>query len=248
MTVVTCLVAQNTTGVRAVHTPPTEFLSEQLAAVSEDVTVDAVKTGMLGTARIITTVSDWLDRLDPRVLVVDPVMVATSGDRLLDIDAEEAMRQFCRRASVITPNVPELAVLLGEAPARDESGAIDQAKRWAARTGVDVVVKTGHLESRTATNTWVHPDGSTEAAASSWVETTNTHGTGCSLSSALATRLGAGDAPGDALLWVTDWLHESIQHGAALRVGHGQGPVDHSHRARRLAADASATALSLIHI
>lgn len=113
MTVVTCLVAQNTTGVRAVHTPPTEFLSEQLAAVSEDVTVDAVKTGMLGTARIITTVSDWLDRLDPRVLVVDPVMIATSGDRLLDIDAEEAMRQFCRRASVITPNVPELAVLLG---------------------------------------------------------------------------------------------------------------------------------------
>lgn len=241
MTVVTCLVAQNTTGVRAVHTPPIEFLSEQLAAVSEDVTVDAVKTGMLGTARIITTVSDWLDRLDPRVLVVDAVMIATSGDRLLDIDAEEAMRQFCRRASVITPNVPELAVLLGEAPARDEPGAIDQAKRWAARTGVDVVVKTGHLESRTATNTWVHPDGSTEAAASSWVDTTNTHGTGCSLSSALATRLGQGDAPAEALGWVTDWLHEAILHGAQLEVGKGNGPVDHGHLTRRLTAAASVT-------
>lgn len=242
MTVVTCLVAQNTTGVRAVHTPPTEFLSEQLAAVSEDVTVDAVKTGMLGTARIITTVSDWLDRLDPRVLVVDPVMIATSGDRLLDIDAEEAMRQFCRRASVITPNIPELAVLCQTEPAKDAEEALEQARGWARQTGVAVIVKTGHLDSRRVDNIWVTPEGTTYTAQTTRVETTNTHGTGCSLSSALATRLGAGDAPGDALLWVTDWLHESIQHGAALRVGHGQGPIDHSHRARRLAANASATA------
>lgn len=242
MTVVTCLVAQNTTGVRAVHTPPIEFLSEQLAAVSEDVTVDAVKTGMLGTARIITTVSDWLDRLDPRVLVVDPVMIATSGDRLLAPDAEAAMREFCRRATVITPNIPELAVLCQTEPAKDAEEALEQARGWARQTGVAVIVKTGHLDSRRVDNIWVTPEGTTYTAQTTRVETTNTHGTGCSLSSALATRLGAGDAPGDALLWVTDWLHESIQHGAALRVGHGQGPIDHSHRARRLAANASATA------
>lgn len=103
------------------------------------------------------------------------------------------------------------------------------------------MVKTGHLESRTATNTWVHPDGSTEAAASSWVDTTNTHGTGCSLSSALATLLGQGDAPAEALGWVTDWLHEAILHGAQLEVGKGNGPVDHGHLTRRLTAAASVT-------
>ena len=111
MTAVTCLVAQNTTGVQAVHTPPSDFLSQQLRSVSDDVELDAVKTGMLGTTEIITAVGAWLDENPPAVLVVDPVMVATSGDRLLEPEAEEAMRRFCERATVITPNIPELAVL-----------------------------------------------------------------------------------------------------------------------------------------
>ncbi|MDU5022661.1 MAG: bifunctional hydroxymethylpyrimidine kinase/phosphomethylpyrimidine kinase [Cutibacterium avidum] len=242
MAVVTALVAQNTQGVRAIHTPPTEFLRQQLAAVSDDVAIDAVKTGMLGTVEIIDTVARFLDEHRPPIVVVDPVMVATSGDRLLAPDAEAAMREFCRRATVVTPNIPELAVLCETGPAKGAEEALEQARGWAKETGVAVVVKTGHLDSRRVDNIWVGSEGTTYTAQSTRVETTNTHGTGCSLSSALATRLGAGDAPGEALGWVTDWLHEAILHGSELKVGRGHGPVDHSHRARRLSADASAVA------
>lgn len=240
MTAVTCLVAQNTTGVQAVHTPPSDFLSRQLRSVSDDVELDVVKTGMLGTTEIITAVGAWLDENPPAVLVVDPVMVATSGDRLLEPEAEEAMRRFCERATVITPNIPELAVLLGTVPARTWQEAVDQARQWARRTRVPVVVKTGHLvaedgESGEVLNIWVDDAGVRTTASAPRVETASTHGTGCSLASALATRLGAGDAPEDALAWTTQWLHEAVAHGSALRVGTGHGPVDHFHRTRRLA-------------
>lgn len=241
MAVYTCLVAQNTQGVRSVHTPPVEFLAEQLQAVRDDVELDAVKTGMLGTAEIIATVSTWLDENPAKVLVVDPVMVATSGDRLLDETAENAMREFCKRATVITPNIPELAVLLQESPAADEATALDQARRWAQANGNAVIVKTGHLDVPVMTCTWVGPDGAEYAASSPRVETRNTHGTGCSLSSALAARLGRGDEPAAALAWVVDWLYESIRFGAALQVGKGHGPIDHGHRARRLSSAALTT-------
>ncbi|HRL80819.1 MAG TPA: bifunctional hydroxymethylpyrimidine kinase/phosphomethylpyrimidine kinase, partial [Propioniciclava sp.] len=143
MAVVTSLVAQNTRGVRDVHLPPTAFLTEQLDAVSDDVDLHAVKTGMLATADIIAAVATWLEAHPPAVLVVDPVMVATSGDRLLDADAEAAMRDFCRRASVITPNTDELAVLTQSTPATTQDEAIAQARGWAQETGTAVVVKTG---------------------------------------------------------------------------------------------------------
>ncbi|WMY79109.1 bifunctional hydroxymethylpyrimidine kinase/phosphomethylpyrimidine kinase [Citricoccus sp. I39-566] len=239
MSVVTALVAQNTHGVRDLHVPPADFLAAQLHAVSDDVTLDAVKTGMLGTTEFIATVVAWLDDVRPAILVVDPVMIATSGDRLLQPEAEQAMVVFCRRATVVTPNIDELAVLTGSPRATTEDEALEQAARWSEETGVAVVVKTGHLDTLTVTNTWLSPDGSRIAVPSTRVDTTSTHGTGCSLSSALATRLGRGDSPADALAWATDWLHESITHGAALRVGSGHGPVDHGHRARRLQAAAS---------
>lgn len=235
MTAVTCLVAQNTTGVQAIHTPPADFLSRQLRSVSDDVELDAVKTGMLGTTEIIATVCAWLDEHPPAVLVVDPVMVATSGDRLLEPEAKEAMRRFCERATVITPNVPELAVLLDAEQARTPQEAVDQALGWARRTGVPVMVKTGHLGGEEVLNMWVDDDGVRATASAPRVRTASTHGTGCSLASALATRLGAGDSPEDALTWTTQWLHEAVAHGAALRVGAGHGPVDHFHRTRRLA-------------
>ena len=113
-----------------------------------------------------------------------------------------------------------------------------QARSWAQDTGVAVVVKTGHLSGEEAANTWVAPDGTTVRIPSRKVHTTNTHGTGCSLSSALATRLGGGEDPAQALAWTTSWLHVSILHGGGLHVGRGHGPVDHAHRARRLAAAA----------
>ena len=240
MAAVTAVIAQNTHGVSDIHIPPAQFLAAQLRAVSDDVELEAVKTGMLGTAEIIEAVQTWLSAHPPRVLVVDPVMVAASGDRLLEPEAEQAMIRFCSLATVVTPNIDELAVLTGEPRAHDEDEALAQAARWSEATGVAVVVKTGHLESRAVTNTWIAADGTRHRVHSTRVDTTSTHGTGCSLAAALATRLGAGEDPATALAWVTDWLHEAIAHGAALQVGSGNGPVDHAHRARRLAAAGSA--------
>lgn len=239
MAAVTAVVAQNTHGVSDIHVPPAQFLAAQLRAVSDDVELEAVKTGMLGTAEIIAAVANWLSAHPPRVLVVDPVMVATSGDRLLEPEAEQAMIRFCSLATVVTPNIDELAVLTGEPRAHDEGAALAQAARWSEATGVAVVVKTGHLDSRAVTNTWIAADGTRHRVHSTRVDTTSTHGTGCSLAAALATRLGAGEDPATALAWVTDWLYEAIAHGAALQVGSGNGPVDHAHRARRLAAAGS---------
>ena len=245
MAAVTAVVAQNTHGVRDIHVPPAAVLTAQLEAVSDDVALEAVKTGMLATAEIIRAVESWVLAHPPRVLVVDPVMVATSGDRLLEAEAEQAMLRFCRLASVVTPNIDELAVLTGAPRAAGEQEALAQAAEWSAATGVAVVVKTGHLEDREVTNTWVGPDGTRHAVPSTRVDTTSTHGTGCSLAAALATRLGAGEAPAEALAWVTDWLHEAIVHGTALQVGGGHGPVDHAHRARRLAGEHLTLAASI---
>src|SRR5699024_8571175 len=153
-----------------------------------------------------------LDDQPPTVLVVDPVMVATSGDRLVDQQAEQAMIEFCARATVVTPNIDELAVLTGSEPALDEAQALNQAAAWASDTGVSVVVKTGHLVSAWTTNTGGPPGGTRHSGYGTPLQSTGPHGTGCSLSAALATRLGAGDSPGTALSWATQWLHEAIKH------------------------------------
>src|SRR5699024_11890007 len=167
--------------------------------------------------------------------VVDPVMVATRGDRRLDEEAEQQMVQFCRLATVVTPNIDAPALVTGSARLARETEPLVQAAAWARETGVSVVVKTGHLDAPLVTNIWVHPDGTTTVVPTARVDTTNTHGTGCSLAAALATRLGRGDSPQQALQWSTTWLHEAIASGAQLQVGSGNGPVDHAHRTRRLA-------------
>ena len=260
MCVTTSLVAQNTCGVREVFTPPLEFLTAQLAAVFDDVTVDAVKIGMLGDADTIRTVSTWLSEHPVPVVVLDPVMIASSGDRLLQAEAEQALRDLVPLVDVITPNIPELAVLCQKEPAQTFDEAHEQAANLAAATGTTVIVKGGHLCGQDAGNTAVFPDGTCAHVRTPRLESRNTHGTGCSLSSSLATRLGVEllqhkEAAGHtadqqltsedthrALQWSTRWLHESIAAGAGLQVGSGEGhgPVDHAARARRLEAAASA--------
>ncbi|MGA7147125.1 MAG: bifunctional hydroxymethylpyrimidine kinase/phosphomethylpyrimidine kinase, partial [Microbacterium sp.] len=231
MAVVTALVAQNTQGVRSVHVPPVAFLAEQLDAVSDDVELDAVKIGMLADEDVIGVVDDWLARVNPRVVVLDPVMVATSGDRLLDPAAEEALRRLLGRATVVTPNVPELAILADEPRAGDWDAVLAQAERVSARHGVVVIAKGGHLEGESV------PDAVVDASRTGIervrvvsgirVATTNTHGTGCSLSSALATLLPSAPSAEQALVRAKAWLVESIRHGAALKVGSGNGPISH---------------------
>lgn len=225
MSVITALVAQNTHGVRSVHVPPVSFLAEQLAAVSDDVHIDAVKVGMLGTAEIIDTVSTWFEPIDAP-LILDPVMIASSGDRLLDSAAEHALREFARHATVITPNIPELEVLTGRT-LTSQDAALEAAQQFATDYATLVVVKGGHLTGSDAGNWLVDADGVVSHTATPRLETSNTHGTGCSLSAALATRLGkTGDAAA-SLEWATLWLHDAIRSGDQLEVGSGHGPVDH---------------------
>lgn len=251
MCATTTLVAQNTCGVREVYTPPTEFLRSQLEVVFDDVVIDTVKIGMLANVDYIQLVEKWLDEHPVPVVVLDPVMVATSGDRLLDKDAENALRAFAAKADIITPNIPELAVLCQAEPATTFEEACKQAADFAGRTNTIVIVKGGHLQDKDAGNTAVFPDGSQIHIASPRVDTLTTHGTGCSLSSSLATRVGLAlregkslkDAHtvGQALSFVTHWLNEAIAGGHQLHVGNGHGPVNHAARAMRLELDSSAT-------
>lgn len=229
MSVITALVAQNTQGVREIHTPPLDFLRAQLDSVFDDVTVDAVKIGMLGDTEAIQTIRDYLQKHQVTT-VLDPVAVASSGDRLLTADAEDALRDFAAASSVVTPNLPELSLLTKTELATSEQQAVDIAVKWARETDTTVIVKLGHLAGPEAGNIAVSPAGKTHKVSSPRVETKNTHGTGCSLSSALATRLGAGDSLEDALDWSTKWLNEAIANADRLLVGKGHGPVDHSVR------------------
>ena len=230
MAVVTALVAQNTNGVRSVHLPPASFLLEQLDAVSDDVEIDAVKIGMLATAEVIHAVSGWLDRVSPPVVVLDPVMIATSGDRLLDGDAEQALRDLASRVHLVTPNIPELAILANEPVATDWQAVLEQASRVSARYGVVVLAKGGHLEGDSVPDALVDAAGDTVTITEFpgvRIDTTNTHGTGCSLSSALATWFARSGQWAESVAESKRWLTESIRHGAALEVGTGHGPISH---------------------
>ncbi|OMH36823.1 bifunctional hydroxymethylpyrimidine kinase/phosphomethylpyrimidine kinase [Tersicoccus sp. Bi-70] len=249
MAVVTCLVAQNTHGVRSIHTPPVAFLREQLDAVSDDVTIDAVKIGMLGNAEVATTVHAWLT--DQRAagrrfpVILDPVMVASSGDRLLDQDAEDAVRALAAaHADLLTPNLAELAILDGSDgtprdlldgndrrdPAEDWERALAAGRRVAARTDSVVLVKGGHLPGERTPDALVAPDGTLFAELTGpRVATTNTHGTGCSLSSAVATLYARTGAWPASLAAAKRWLTGALAAADGLHVGYGTGPVHHGH-------------------
>ncbi|WP_347346232.1 bifunctional hydroxymethylpyrimidine kinase/phosphomethylpyrimidine kinase [Microbacterium sp.] len=231
MAVVTALVAQNTQGVRSVHAPPPAFLDAQLRAVSDDVEIDAVKIGMLHSTAVVDVVAAWLEDVRPPTVVLDPVMVATSGDRLLDAEAEEAVRALCRRADLVTPNLAELAVLTGSARAGTWTDAVAQARALHADTGATVLLKGGHLDGALCPDAIVGADGVHEIEGAR-VTTRNTHGTGCSLSSAMATLRASGMPWPDALARAKTWLTGALRHADALRVGRGHGPIDHFHELR----------------
>ncbi|GAA1169224.1 bifunctional hydroxymethylpyrimidine kinase/phosphomethylpyrimidine kinase [Nesterenkonia xinjiangensis] len=234
MAVVTALVAQNTQGVREIHLPPVSFLQAQLEAVSDDVSLDAVKVGMLGTVDVIETVSTWWDALPGRPwLVVDPVMVATSGDRLLQPDAEQALIGFLHRADLITPNIPELALLAGGPPSEDGESLIRQARTVADAHDVVVLAKGGHFDDDEVEDILVHPaedDGTRRPEGrhvSERIRTTNTHGTGCSVSSALAALRARGLDWETAVPVVKEWMTAALRDTERLDVGRGHGPIQH---------------------
>jgi hydroxymethylpyrimidine/phosphomethylpyrimidine kinase len=221
---ITAITAQNTLGVRAVHEIPATVIAAQIDAVAEDLGADGAKTGMLSSAAIIATVADRVRHWDlARVLVVDPVMVAKSGDRLLRQDAVQALiRELLPLAAVVTPNVPEAEALVGHPIAGED--AVRQAAREIVALGPrSVVIKGGHLPGDPVD---VLFDGQEfYRFPATRVQTKNTHGTGCTFSAAIATQLARGASVVEAVGVAKRYLDEAIRR--AVPIGHGHGPVLH---------------------
>lgn len=230
MSVTTALVAQTTTGVSRVHDVPPDFVTDQLVTLLDDVRVDAVKIGMLSDAGVIRAVLDVLDRYAPPNVVLDPVMVAKSGDRLLADDAVRVLRdELLPRADLVTPNLPEAADLLGTAVVGDVDGMPEQAERLAGLGVKRVLLKGGHLAGESSVDL-LHGDGAYEFLRSERVPTTNDHGTGCTLSSAVAAlRPQRPDWP-EAVREAKEYLTGALRAASKLDVGRGHGPVHHFHR------------------
>ncbi|WP_435202793.1 bifunctional hydroxymethylpyrimidine kinase/phosphomethylpyrimidine kinase [Janibacter sp. GS2] len=234
--VLTALTAQSTTGVTHVHEVPVETVRAQLDTLVEDVRIDAVKVGMLSSTALVVAVRERLTSgpLATTPLVLDPVMVSTSGSRLLDDDAVAAMRELLPRADVITPNVPEAAVLLGEEPVGSLSGLTGQAHRLVEAGARRVLLKGGHLDGPESVDLWLDPDagGPVEVRAPR-IATTATHGTGCTLSSALAALRPRHQEWLPTVRAAKSWLTEALRHGEVLDIGAGAGPVHHFHEQAR---------------
>jgi hydroxymethylpyrimidine/phosphomethylpyrimidine kinase len=227
--VITALTAQNTRAVTAIHDVPPEFVTAQLDAVFDDLAIGAVKIGMLSSPAIIAAVVAALRRHGPRHVVIDPVMVAKSGDRLLREDAVSALKaELLPLATVITPNVPEAAVLLETPPALDEAGMIQAAARLRALGPKAVLLKGGHLERADSIDV-LDDGGEPLTLAAPRVATRNTHGTGCTLSAAIAALLARGLPLRAAVREAKAYLTAAIRAADRLHVGHGHGPVHHFH-------------------
>jgi hydroxymethylpyrimidine/phosphomethylpyrimidine kinase len=225
--VLTALTAQNTKGVTAIHDVPADFITAQIAAVFSDLDVAAVKIGMLSQVAAIQAVAQGLARYKAKNIVLDPVMIATSGDRLLAASAVAALRtQLIPRALVVTPNLPEAAALTGASIARNEREMEVQAREILALGARNVLIKGGHGDGAESVDLLVGEGGVIRLSARR-IATRNTHGTGCTLSSAIAARLAKGSdlaaAVHDAKAYVTTAIAMTDQ----LDVGHGSGPLHH---------------------
>jgi hydroxymethylpyrimidine/phosphomethylpyrimidine kinase len=227
---ITALTAQNTRGVSAIHPVPAEFVTAQIDAVFGDLDVRAVKIGMVAQPETIDAIAAALMRWKPSHVVLDPVMVATSGDRLLSADAVEGLRtKLIPRAALITPNLPEAAALLNEAVASGEAAIAGQGKRLLAMGCPAVLIKGGHGQGSESTDYLVTASG-TIALPAPRIPTNNTHGTGCSLSSAIAAYLAKGETLESAVRNAKTWISAAIAAADRLDVGHGHGPIHHFHR------------------
>lgn len=224
--VITALTVQNTTGVTGIHTPPLEFLRDQYEAVVTDLNVQALKIGMLGSAELVELVAGLLDAHPIPNVVLDPVMVATSGDRLVPASAVEAIRALLvPRATVVTPNAPE-AGELADVDVVDQDTLVRAAETIVESGATAVLAKGGHLEGPTAVDFLVTAEGA-RRWESPRIDTLNTHGTGCTLSSGIAAGLAQGLDLSGAVAQAKEYLHRALTSGATLRVGAGSGPVDH---------------------
>jgi hydroxymethylpyrimidine/phosphomethylpyrimidine kinase len=228
--VVAALTAQNTTGVTAVQLVPPDFIAAQIDAVFSDLAVGAVKIGMLGSADVIATVAAGLERHGQRNVVLDTVMVASSGSRLLAPDAIDALRkELLPRALVITPNLPEAAALLDVDEAADEPAMFHQAHRLIALGANAVMMKGGHAGGTESNDLLVTATTSIRISGQR-IATRNTHGTGCTLSAAIAAGLAKGLGVAQAVQDAKAYVMSAIAAADRLAIGSGHGPLHHFHQ------------------
>ncbi len=229
MTAITAITAQNTQGVRAIHGVPPDILRAQIEAVVEDIGVDAVKIGMLHAPEVVRVVADAIRRYQLPNVVLDPVMVATSGDRLIAAETVDVLvRELFPLAQVVTPNLDEAALLLGRPIAGID--ALDAAAQALRALGAPAaLLKGGHLPGDEVVDVLALPDGSLMPLRSARIATPNGHGTGCTLSSAIAAHLALGHTLPSAVAQARAYILGAIQAGAAVRTGQGHGPLNHGY-------------------
>jgi hydroxymethylpyrimidine/phosphomethylpyrimidine kinase len=227
--VVTALTAQNTKAVSAIHPVPTEFITAQIDAVFSDLDVNAVKIGMLGSAAAIAAVGAGLRRHRARNVVCDTVMAASSGGKLLHDDATDALRGLLAQARLVTPNLPEAAALTGAMQARDEDEMIAQARKLLTLGAGAVLIKGGHASGPESVDILVE-DASVTRFALPRIDTANTHGTGCTLASAVAAGLANNLALVKAVRQAKDYIAGALKAADRLEIGSGAGPVHHFHK------------------
>lgn len=226
-TAITAITVQNTVGVEAVHPVPVDFVKGQIEAVLSDIGADAVKIGMLQSAEIVRAVAEMLRKYKVGNVVLDPVMVSTSGHRLIEEEAIDTLRrELIPLARVITPNIPEAEILLGGEEIRSQASLPEMATRLSASCGVSVLLKAGHLSEDELTD--ILYDKETDKLlrlTSKRIRTRNTHGTGCTMSSALAASLAKGETLQQAASSAKTFISNAIIAGADYEIGHGHGPV-----------------------
>ena len=234
MTAITALTAQNTLGVRAIHAVPGQMLRDQIDAVVEDIGVDAVKVGMLHSAETVRTVAAAIDRHGLSSVVLDPVMMATSGARLIDDEAQAVLvSDLFHRASLITPNLDEAAMLVGQ-PLTSEADMEAAARRLLEMGARAVLLKGGHLPGETVSDLLLVREGPAHWMRAPRIRTVNTHGTGCTLSSAVAAHLALGAALMQAVELARQFVRGALEAGAAVRTGGGSGPLNHGFAPDRM--------------
>ncbi len=228
MTALTALTAQNTLGVRAIHAVPLDMLHAQIDAVVEDIGVDAVKIGMLHSAATVQAVAAAIDRHRLERVVLDPVMVATSGATLIDREAIEVLvTQMFPRAALVTPNLDEAALLVRR-PLATEDDMHVAARELLARGAQAVLLKGGHLAGDTVSDLLLAQDAHPLWLRGPRIPSANTHGTGCTLSSAIAAHLARGASLEDAVRAARDYVRGALAAGAPVRTGGGSGPLNHA--------------------
>jgi hydroxymethylpyrimidine/phosphomethylpyrimidine kinase len=227
--VVTALTAQNTKGVSAIHQVPPEFITAQMDAVFYDLDVGATKIGMLGTAAAIAAIEAGLRRHRARNVVLDTVMAASSGGKLLPDDAIEALRGLMAQARLVTPNLPEAAVLTGATQAADEDEMIAQAQKLLTLGAGAVLIKGGHASGSDSVDVLVEGSSVTRFALPR-IDTANTHGTGCTLASAIAAGLARNLSLVDAVRQAKAYIAGAIEAAGRLEIGAGPGPLHHFYK------------------